>query len=305
MIQKHIIGSMKQTVLFFIIINIVLSVSSTSAIYVHANDGQSTVDQGKNNVYESEAFSILNKMKKAMPTAPPGWVVAGETIIDSFPGSENDAARQSYHFAYQIQYRRVTGVKEEKKKLNEVYIESSERHGEEANTQINDLLRQQTAAALALRKATRHKNQAEIERLNDELEDNGRKMRAIHEDVDNKIGRDVAPYLLKDTEAIIEIVEDDEKVEGLYGEPLSVSNAVFAFRSEGEQKGPMIWQEGKTVVLFGPWQQAGNGVYRCDILHKHQSQRAQSIKITITGARNRALELLNQMDQNALLSLIK
>ena len=182
---------------------------------------------------------------------------------------------------------------------------SSERHGEEANAQIDDLLRQQTATSLALRKATRRKNQAEIQRLNDELDENGRKMHAIHEDVDTKISRDVDQYLIKDAEAGIDIVVNDEWAETVYGEPVSVSGAAFAFRREGERKGPMVWQEGKIIILFGDWQQAGNGVFRGQVLQRPQSQKVQTIKITITGDRNRAAELLKQMDRKSILSLMK
>jgi hypothetical protein len=296
-------GSMKQSA--FLLITIILFINSTTAFHVYASDNPRPTDLEKNNFSKSAVPSVLNIVKKAMPTAPVGWTVAGETKIDSFPESEIGEVSQSYRFTYQIQYKRITGIKEEKKKLNEVYTESSERHGEEANAQINDLLRRQTATSLALRKATRHKNQAEIERLNDDLEENGRKMRAIHEDVEKKISHDVDQYLLKDTEASIDIKVNDEKAEDVNGEPVSISESAFAFRREGERKGPIIWQEGKTVILFGNWQQVGIGVFRGYVQHRPQNQKAETIIITICGARDRAMELLNQMDKKAILSLMK
>ncbi len=292
---------MKQTAFLFITIIIFIF---TTAVYAYANDGPKPTAQGKNNSINSDALLVLNKIKKAMPTAPVGWTVASETKINSLTESEIDEANQSYHFTYQIRYKRITGIKEEKKRLYEVYTESSERHGEEANAQINELLKQQTATSLALRKATRRKKQAEIQRLNAELVENGRKMHAIHEDVDNKISRDVDKYLLKDTEAIIDIVVNGENAEDIYGEPVSISKAAFAIRRKGEQTGPLIWQEGKTVILFGDWQQVGIGVFKGHVLQKSQNKKVQTIKITITGARNRVVELLSQMDKTALLSLM-
>jgi hypothetical protein len=288
---------MKPTAFYYIAI--ILFISSTIAVHVHANDDLKPTPQEKNSFYK-----VLNTVKKAMPAAPEGWAVAGESNLDSLAKLENDGANQSYRFTYQIQYKRISGIKEEKKRLNEIYAESSERHGEEANAQINDLLKQQTATSLALRKATRHNNQAEIQRLNDDLEENGRKMHAIHEDVDNKISHDVEQYLLKDTEASIDIIVNDERAEDVFGEPIPVSEAAFAFRREGERKGPMIWQEGKTVILFGNWHQIGIGSFRGDVLHRSEDRKIQTIKITISGARNRAMELLNQMDRKAIHSLI-
>jgi hypothetical protein len=296
-------GSMKQTACLFI--TIILFIIFTTVVYAYANDGPKPDAQGKNNFIKSDALLVLDKIKKAMPTAPVGWTVDSETKIDSLNEPEIDEANQSYRFTYQIRYKRITGIKAEKKRLYEVYTESSERHGEEANAQINELLKQQTATSLALRKATRRKKQTEIQRLNNELVENGRKMRAIHEDVDNKISHDVDQYLLKDTEAIIDIVVNGESAEDIYGEPVSISKAAFAIRRKGEQKGPLIWQEGKTVILFGDWQQVGIGVFKGHVLQKPQNKKVQTIKITITGARNRVVELLSQMDKTALLSLMK
>jgi len=294
---------MNKTVSFFI--SIILLIISTATVGVHANDDAKPLDQDKNNFYKSAALSVRDKIRKAMPTAPVGWTASDEVKIDSFPDPESDGINQYYRFSYQIHYKRLAGIKEEKKRLAEVYAESSERHGEEVNAQIDDLLRQQTVASEALRKASRRKNVAEIQRLNNELEENGRKMRAIHEDVEDKISRDVGQYLLKDTEAVINIVVNNERAEDVYGDPLTVSEAAFAFRREGERKGPTTWQEGKTIILYGDWQQVGFGVFRGHLLPGPNNPKAQTICITITGARNRAVDLMNQMDSKAILSLMK
>ncbi len=296
-------GSTKQST--SLLITVILAIFSSTALPVHAGDDPKPVAQEESSFYTSTVLPALNKLKQAMPLAPAGWTIAGETKSGPLPQSTNAGPNYPYRFTYQIQYKRVAGMKDEKKRLNEVYTESSERHGEEANAQINDLLRQQTTTSLALRKATRRKNQAEMQRLNDELDENGRKMHAIHEDVDNKISRDVDQYLIKDAEAVVDIVVNDEWAEAANNEPVSVTGAAFAFRRVGERKGPTIWQEGKTIILFGDWQQAGNGVFRGHVPHETQSVKAQTIKIIITADRNRATELLKQMDRKAILSLMK
>ncbi len=286
-----------------LLITITLVILSGTPVCAGAADESRPIAQGMNDFYMSTVLPALKEVKKAMPPAPAGWTVAGESKIDPLP--QSTGATQPYRFTYQIQYRRVAGIKEEENKLTEVFTESSERHGEEVNALINDLLKHQTETSLALRKATRRRNQKEMQRLNDELDENGRKMSAIHEDVDKRISHDVDSYLIKDAEAVITIIVNDEWVEALNGDPIPVPDAAFAFRWKGERKGPMLWQEGRTVILYGDWQQVGKGVFRGRVLHTPLNAKVQTIKMTITGDKNRAGELLKQMDRKAILSLMK
>ena len=267
--------------------------------------GEPTAPAQEIDFYTTTVLPAMNKVKKAMPPAPVGWVVAGETKSDPLPRSAHDQTVPFLHFIYQIRYQRTAGIREEKKKLNEVYNESAERNGEAANPRVEELLKQQTTASLALRKATRRKNQAEIQRLNDELDENGRKMRAIHEEVDKRISGDVDPYLIKDAEAIIRVAVNEEVFETACGEPLSVSEAAFAFRLEGKRTGPAAWKEGQTVILYGNWQQSGNGVLRAHVRRTSAAVKAQTIKITLTGDKKRIEGLLKQLDKKSILSLME
>lgn len=295
-------SAVKQIATMLIAVSVVLSLAAGQG---NAAGEPKAPTQGEIDFYTAAVLPAMSKVKKAMPPAPTGWVVAGETKSDPLPWSAQDRSVPFLHFIYQIKYRRMAGIQEEKKKLNEVYTESAEKNGEAANPQIEELLKQQTKASLALRKATRRKNQAEMQRLNDELDENGRKMHVIHEEVDKRISGDVDPYLIKDAEAIIRIAVNDDGVENGQGEPLSVPGAAFAFRGKGERTGPTVWKEGQTVILYGDWQQKGNGVWSAQVQRTSTTLKAQNIKITLIGDKKRTEELLKQLDKKSILSLMK
>jgi hypothetical protein len=239
-----------------------------------------------------------------MPPAPAGWTVAGETGIDPMPELVN-AAMQHLRFSYHITYRRVDGVKGEKKRLDDAYAESSRRHGEAAKPLIDALIKQQTETSLALRKAARRRNHAGEKRLNDELDENGRRMHALHEDVEKKISRDLEPFLVKDAETSLRVSVNDERAAIRRGEPIAMPNAAFAFRSDGERAGPFAWKEGQTVVLFGAWQQEQANVFGTAGKIPLQDRRVRTIMITLTGDQARTAQLFEQMDMKSILSLLE
>jgi hypothetical protein len=260
--------------------------------------------QGERDFYASASLPAIRTVKKAMPPAPAGWVVAKETSIDPMPELVSDAM-QYLRFAYHITYKRVVGVKDEKKKLDDAYAESSRQRREAAKPLIDELIKQQTETSLALQKATRRRDHAGEKRLNDELDENGLKMRAVHEDVEKKVNQDIEPYLVKDAEVSLQISVNDEGPMILRGESVSVPQAAFAFRSDGARTGPLAWKEGRTVVLFGAWRQEKENVFRAAEKVPLQDPRVRTIMVTLTGDQARAEQLFKQMNVKALLSLME
>lgn len=260
--------------------------------------------QEEKNFFASVILPILNNVKKAMPSAPSGWIVDGDAKIDPAPDITNSAMHY-LRFTCTTTYKRVKGVREETKKLDDAYAESRRRHEDDARPRIDELINQQTEVSLALRKAARRRNQVQEKRLNDELEENGRKMRAIHEETDRKIAQDVEQFLVKDAEAAILVTLNDENAELLNGEPFYQPKAVFALRKEGGRSGATGWKEGRTLILFGEWQQTGQTVFRMKMGQPPFWPKVASIKITLIGDKRRVDELLNQMDLKAILSLMK
>jgi hypothetical protein len=141
--------------------------------------------------------------------------------------------------------------------------------------------------------------------LNDELDENGRKMHAVHEDVEKKINQDLEPYLVKDAEVSLQISVNVEGTMILRGEPISVPKAAFAFRSDGERAGPFAWKEGRTVILFGAWRQEKANVFGTAEQIRLQDPRVLTIMVSLTGDQARAAQLFKQMDMKSIRSLLE
>jgi hypothetical protein len=265
---------------------------------------ETRADQEEKDFYLSSVLPAVSKVKNAVPPAPDGWIVSGETKVNPLPVPGIDEVH-FLSFGHTITYKRVDGVRQEREKLDNAYAESSRRNHDAAKSRIDELIRQQTETSLALRKASRRRNAAEEKRLNDELEENGKKLGAVHEDVDRKICRDVEQFLIRDAEATISIAVNDETAGLQRGEPFPMSGAAFALRSDGEQAGTTRWKEGQSLILYGDWQRVGNNVFRGTVKRVRQGPKAQTIKITITGEGKRAEQLLKRMDLKAILSLMK
>ena len=245
----------------------------------------------------------LTVIKSAMPPAPDGWAVAGEARTDpsAVPVSSGNGAPR---YRYTIQYKRIAKVQEGRKLLDQAYAESSRRHREAAKPRIDELIRQQTATSIALRKATRRRNAAAERHLNEELEANGSKMRALHEEVEQAIARDVQPFVLRDTEAAISIAVNEEAAEFPQGEKYIVKDAAFALYRQGGPSGTAGWRAGEMLILYGDWSSRKDNVFSAS-LPALVGRKAGTIKITISGEQARAEQLLNQMDLKAVLSLMQ
>jgi hypothetical protein len=277
---------------------------SLIASRVMAGDTQPAAGDEKQ-FYVSVVTPAMAMVKKALPPAPPGWVAAGEAKLDMPPLEKGADGMRSLRFFCSISYKRVEGIQTERKRLDDAYRESSGRHEDAAKPLIGELLKKQTETSLKLRKATRRRNQKEIQRLNDELDENGKTMRALHEETDKKIAQDTEKYLIKDSEASIRVSLNDEEAELMNGEPVSIRGAAFALRREGERAGATGWKEGQTLVLYGDWLQERERGFRAKGEQQPFAAKAQTVKILITGERKRAEQLFKKMDVKAVLSLMK
>ncbi len=294
---------MKPFLPLFIAVTTAAVLAGGSAAFAEATSHPPTKEE--KDFYASTVVPALNAVRKAMPPAPAGWVVAGETKISPDPSGLAPADVAVFHVAYLITYKRVTGIKEELRRLDDRYAESSGRNQEDAKPRIDELIRQQTETSLALRKATRRKNQKDMDRLNDELDENGRKMRAVHEDVDKKIALDVEPYLVKDAEAVVLVSLNDAIAELPQGEPLAFPKAAHALRREGTRAGITSWREGQTMILFGGWRLEREGRFRVQADPQPFSPKVRAVRIVVTGDRKRSDSLIGSIDLRALLDLMK
>ena len=243
----------------------------------------------------------LSVIKNAMPSAPQGWTVAVETGTDP---AVLQISAGAHRFGYSISYKRVAGVREGRKQLDRIYGESARRNREAVKPRIDELIRQQTETSLALRKAVRRRNVAEERRLNEDLEANGNRMRELHQDLDRQVAQDVQPYLLRDADAAVTVALNEEAAALPQAEPIAVKGAAFALYRQGAPSGATGWKQGELLVLYGEWRSLGNNVFSAQVL-AGSDQKARTIRITIAGEQARAQQLLNQIDLEAVLSLMK
>jgi hypothetical protein len=270
-------------------------------VRVHAAGETRPSTEAETKFYSSTVVPVVDTVKNAMPAEMAGWVKASESTLPVMTPGE----MSRLHFQHLVIYKRVAGVDEEQKRLKNIYAQSSRKHEEEARTAIEELIDQQSETASALRKATKRKNQSEIDRLNNELDENGRKMSALHKDVDDEIAHDVEPYLVKDAEASIRVSVNYTYAEFPAAEPFIRPKAAFALRKEGEKIGATGWNEGQIMLLYGDWQKAGEDSYRANIDLPPFTSSVKTISIVISGKKERIDDLLQRMDLNTILSLMK
>jgi hypothetical protein len=283
----------------------VFMIFSLTASRIMADSDTQPAAGDERQFYASVVAPAMTVVKKALPPAPPGWVVAGETKLDTAPPEKAVDGMRSLRFSCFISYKRVEGFQEERKRLDDAYRESSSRHAEAVKQLIVELLKKQTETSLKLKKATRRRNQKEMQRLNDELDENGKTMRALHEETDRQIAQDMENYLIKDSEASIRVSLNDNEAELLNGEPVSVRGAAFALRREGERTGATVWKEGRTLILYGGWQQKQENTFRAGVEQPPFAPKAKTVKILVMGDKKRVEQLLKKMDVKAILSLMK
>ncbi len=280
------------------IVAALLSCSLFSASLWGAN-GSSSSSTTRNDFFSTTVAPAMNTVKKAMPPAPQGWVVAGETRIDAaaVPMTGSNTLR----FTYEIVYKRVKGVKEEQRRLDNALAESSQRNQEAIKPQLEELIHKQSVISGKLRQATRRKNQTAIRQLNDELDENGKAMMALHDETDRKIAQDVDPYLVRDVEASVRISVNDSRAELAEGKPVQLGDAAFALRCGGERSGAGHWKEGRTLVLYGPWQKEGENIFRAA---QPSGTSVKTVKILLTGDPKRVDDLMKQIQLKTILGLM-
>jgi hypothetical protein len=81
--------------------------------------------------------------------------------------------------------------------------------------------------------------------------------------------------------------------------------AAFALRRDSEREGATGWKEGRTVILYGDWQEVKNNSFRLRMEQRPFSARAQSVTIAVTGDRTRTDQFLKKTDIRSLLELMK
>ncbi len=276
-------------------------------ILVHAAQAPAEEAGQRNTIERSSATggcnpSTLDIVKQAMPPAPAEWLMIQDAGLQADALFRIDSSAMPC--SYSVLYKKIKGIKEETQRLEKEYSASYKKHSVAAKPLIDELIKQQTEASLALRKASRRRDHNLERKLNEELDENGRKMRALHADTDRKIGQDIEGYLIRDAEASIRVSLDETYAELPNSAAISEPKAAGALISQGRKTGMIGWKEGQRLVLYGNWRQVSETAFRADPGQMSNTPGTGRISILITGDPARIEQLWQKMDVRALTGLL-
>ncbi len=247
----------------------------------------------------------LQTIKKAMSPAPEGWTVTDETVIDPNPPAAVSGDPGELRVSYSITYKRVAGIEQEKEKLKQVSADLVTRITESARAETDQLAQKKSELGKALIKAQKRKEVGRERKIKNELDAITDRLKAIAGETENKIIRETEPYLVRDTAVTITIALNTNTAEFPQAVPFSRHKAAFALRKEGEHVGPTGWKDGRSMILYGDWQEVRGNTFRADIESKPYWLKPQTIVITADGDRNRIDQLLKKTDLKTIVELMK
>jgi hypothetical protein len=272
---------------------------------VPAAEGGRTPTQQERDFYVSSIVPALTVIRIALPPAPEGWVREGETVIDreSSPMPADDIA--NFHFTYSVTYRRTKGVVEEERKLEEAAAEITKRNTDSAEARVLELNKKKTEINKAIKKARERKETGRERKLKKELEEIKKSIDTVPQERDRKIAEETGPLLVRDRMIEVQVTVNESAAEYPDLKSFTRPKAAFALRRDGERQGATGWKEGRTVILYGDWQEVKNNSFRLRMEQRPFSSRAQSIRIAIAGDRARTEQFLKKTDIRSILDLMK
>jgi hypothetical protein len=282
---------------------LLLWVSSLGFSDSECSSGMRDVTQREKDFY----VSSLTAVRKAMPKAPGGWVIAYEKeILPSALGDRVciDFTKLPMRIYFDIQYE-SENFQTRKESLQKAYEASYISSQKQQADSIKELYKRSDELSKAVGKAIERNDINEMEKLMKELDEVGKEMEAVSGKMEENAARDTEGLLLKDATASIRVNLNLEYAEVKpQGQPLKIPGAYYAVRTEGRRKGTAEWEEGVTTVLLGSWTMDGERSIR-GILTNMPYTTVKTMEIFIQADSARADELLRQMDLKTLRALVQ
>ncbi len=272
---------------------------------VPAADGERVLTQQEQAFYASSIVPALHVIKRSLPSAPEGWAREAETAIEAGSSGIPASDIEGFHFTYTVSYRRTAGVGEETAKLHRAAEEVLKRNNDEAEAQLRDLMSKQADTEKDIRKAQQSKETGRERRLRKQLGEIQKSIGDVPQERDRKIREETDPLLVRDTVLEVSVTVNESFAEYPDLRSFTRPKAAFALRKDGEREGSLGWKPGRTVILYGDWQEVKNNSFRLRREERPLSPRAQSILIAITGDRTRAEQFLKRTDLRSILELMK
>lgn len=156
----------------------------------------------------------------------------------------------------------------------------------------------------ALIQSQKRKELGRERKLKKELDTIVDRLRDIPAENEQQIIRETEAYLVKDAAVTIGISLNTSEAEFPQAGAFSRHKAAFALRREGERIGTTGWKEGRSLILYGDWQEIRENVFRAGIASKPYWPDPQTI-ITAEGDRNRIDQILRKTDLKSIIGLMK
>ena len=157
----------------------------------------------------------------------------------------------------------------------------------------------------ALKQAVKNKKKADEKRLRKELEEIAAKKRAIPDEMEQAILADTDDYLIRDTAITVRVAVNETAARLPQSRAFSRPKAAYALKKQGGRVGHIGWQTDQLMILYGDWDDAGNGQFRGKVDETPFSPKVRTIAVTFTGDRTRTEQFLKQMGMKDILGLMK
>lgn len=262
------------------------------------------------------AVAVKTALKNALPPAPAGWGVVEEGTVAAEEQVCVGQEKYPMHISFSRQYRQVEGMEQRERGLQLALMNTmptSEQMAKREALMSRRMAKVQEVVDL-LQKAGERQDLKEMDRLSKESEKIDKRfdapIKAMDEDLAQAQRRATEKYLLRDAAAEIYLHVNWEVSEIMQGRQLQVPGAVGAFRvSEGERSGESDWREGTTLIFLGNWRLSApkpDGPEIKAAMNKSLPHtKAQTLRIQIVADKDRANQLTQKMNLNALQALIR
>jgi len=275
------------------------------AAMVLVNEGAHASTQEEETFFRDVFLPAMKMVKAAMPAAPEGWIVESETKIDETLPEQVSGDILNLRFTYAITYKRVKGVPEETKQLDDALAASKKKYNDTAGNQTGELAKKKKALEQALQTSQKRKESGREKRLQKELDEVTRKLDAIPQDTEQMISQEMEEFLVKDTEVQVRVIVNDSTAAFPDARFFSRPKAAYALKKDEGRIGATGWQTGKYMILYGDWQDAGKFAFRGKVEQKPLWPRAQTIKIEMVGDWVRIEPLFKKINMRSIMSLMK
>lgn len=255
--------------------------------------------------YTSVVVPALTTIERAMPPAPQGWTIESKTVIAPSLPDQVSTEPGSFRYDYAITYKRVDGVNDEQKRLDETAAAVQKEVGDAATAQTKKLETKKTLTRRAMFKAQNNQDAAKEKQFKRELAKIERDLNALPGATEQKVLQATEPLLVKDAGLSVRLSLDEGAIAFPEARAFTRPKVAFALRREGMRVGVTEWKESEVLILYGDWQEVQPNSFRGRMEKKPFRPKPQTIMLSVTGDEKRTTQFLKQLGLKDIVGLMK